>query len=323
MSFPLPNSGRHSGAGWLIDHASIDDGGNEGKKSQAPKKLGPLPLVPFLPIPCRRRDDEEEKENARLAATDRSHRPGVGEGSLDDSELGMPSLSLSSRPRSPKFKDATGPVETVVVPRAEQSSGQSSPRQESQPAPAGPRAMPNVPSKQSQQEGGPREKKWDIFLSYRVAADEHEHLVKDIYWQLCRRPISVHGKERPLSVFWDIECLPSIAGQQWEEKFADAICSSLVVVLVMSRGTFTMPDKHDVTALKKTSRCDNVILEYNLALELHALYGVSIMPIFVGTTKMATLLISSKKVANRPCKMTSSLTKFRNASSTISSGLRG
>lgn len=121
-------------------------------------------------------------------------------------------------------------------------------------------------------------KKWDIFLSYRVSADQD--LVKELYWQLCHRTVVAGGKERKLRVFWDRECLKT--GERWEEGFADAICSCHLVVLVMSRATFVMDGSHNVTELTEDSRCDNVLLEYNLALELDKLNNTAIMPLFVG-----------------------------------------
>ena len=125
-----------------------------------------------------------------------------------------------------------------------------------------------------------QDKQWDVFLSYRVAADED--LLKEIYWRLCHRTVPVQGgKERKLRVFWDRECLKP--GERWEDGFASAICSCHLVVLVMSRGTFAMDgERYNVAQLTAESECDNVVLEYNLALELNKAKGIAIMPIFVG-----------------------------------------
>jgi len=120
---------------------------------------------------------------------------------------------------------------------------------------------------------------WDVFLSYRVDADQE--LVKTLFWQLCHRTVVDGGKERKLRVFWDRECLK--AGERWEEGFAAAISSSMLVVLVLSRNAFAMADKrHNVAALTAMSDCDNMVLEFNLALELNDLQGTAIMPLFVG-----------------------------------------
>ena len=65
----------------------------------------------------------------------------------------------------------------------------------------------------------------------------------------------------------------------WREQagFSGAICSSTVVVTVMSRQTLA-----SVGELKQESPCDNVVLEYALALSLAEMKGVAIFPLFVG-----------------------------------------
>ena len=78
--------------------------------------------------------------------------------------------------------------------------------------------------------------KWDIFLSYRVDADAE--LVKELYWRLRGTDVTVNGKTHRLRVFWDHECLKP--GERWEDGFAKAICSTAVVVVVMSRHAYKM-----------------------------------------------------------------------------------
>ena len=124
---------------------------------------------------------------------------------------------------------------------------------------------------------------WDTFLSYRVDADAE--LVKELYWQLRNMTITEHQKTRPLRVFWDRECLKD--GEKWEEGFAKAICSSRLIVPVMSRNTFKMEKTrqsagHNVEALTEDSPADNVLLEYELGLCLNELQGTAMMPLFVG-----------------------------------------
>ena len=65
----------------------------------------------------------------------------------------------------------------------------------------------------------------------------------------------------------------------WREQagFSRAICSSTVVVTVMSREALA-----SVSELKQESPCDNVVLEYGLALSLAEMKGVAIFPLFVG-----------------------------------------
>ena len=65
----------------------------------------------------------------------------------------------------------------------------------------------------------------------------------------------------------------------WREQagFSRAICSSTVVVTVMSRDALA-----SVGELKQESPCDNVVLEYGLALSLAEMKGIAIFPLFVG-----------------------------------------
>jgi len=53
---------------------------------------------------------------------------------------------------------------------------------------------------------------YDVFLSYRVAADQK--LVEELYWRLVGMMVMDNGRERNLRVFWDKKCLRS--GESWE-----------------------------------------------------------------------------------------------------------
>ena len=64
-----------------------------------------------------------------------------------------------------------------------------------------------------------------------------------------------------MKIFWDAECLRS--AESWEQGFCDAISRSTQIVVVMSRDALS-PVQH----LEPDSACDNVILEYALALAL-------------------------------------------------------
>ena len=121
--------------------------------------------------------------------------------------------------------------------------------------------------------------RWDVFLSYRVAADTH--LVDLLYSKLTSTSVEIDGVSRPLRVFWDVKCLQ--AGEGWEEGFINAICSCHLVVPVLSRQTFAMPGKpFDISGLKADSCCDNVCLELELALLMKDRMGTSILPLLVG-----------------------------------------
>ena len=66
-------------------------------------------------------------------------------------------------------------------------------------------------------------------ISYRVDADAN--VVKELYWQLVSTEINVDGETRKLNVFWDKKCLKD--GFDWENGFAQAICSAAVVVAAL------------------------------------------------------------------------------------------
>jgi len=117
------------------------------------------------------------------------------------------------------------------------------------------------------------EEEYDVFLSYRVQADMK--LVETIYWRLVGSTITVNGTQRKMRVFWDKKCL--LSGESWEAGFSRAICSSTVIVAVMSREALA-----SVANLKSDSPCDNVVLEYALALALAEMKNTAIFPLFVG-----------------------------------------
>lgn len=92
-----------------------------------------------------------------------------------------------------------------------------------------------------------------------------------------------------LRVFWDAKSL--VLGEAWGQGFAHAITHSRMVVLVMSRGTFNCKHGGDcekcpenIARLKDNPQFeDNVLLEYDLALELFDAGRVKkIVPILVG-----------------------------------------
>jgi Ca2+-binding EF-hand superfamily protein len=124
------------------------------------------------------------------------------------------------------------------------------------------------------------EYKWDLFISYRVTSDSD--LVEKLYDKIMQ-------KHPTMRVFLDKRKL--VLGEAWDQGFADAITHSRVVVLVMSRGTFSCP--HGKTCVKCPNNVarlehnpdaeDNVILEYDLALEMFEMGRVKrIVPLFIG-----------------------------------------
>jgi len=65
-----------------------------------------------------------------------------------------------------------------------------------------------------------------------------------------------------VNVWWYERCLP--AGQPWEQGFADGLSSSSILVFVLSKAALA-----PCLLLTCASACDNLVLEYQLAPELH------------------------------------------------------
>jgi len=108
---------------------------------------------------------------------------------------------------------------------------------------------------------------YDVFLSYRVDADQA--LVESLHDKL-------KAQDNSLRVFWDKVALP--LGISWEAGFVHGLCTSKVFVPVISSGTLRKCE-----VLTSSSPCDNVLLEYLLALELRDRGCVKrIFPVLVG-----------------------------------------
>jgi serine/threonine protein kinase len=98
---------------------------------------------------------------------------------------------------------------------------------------------------------------FDVFLSYRFKSDfEHASL---LYHKLT---------ENGLKVWWDKKCLKP--GVSWEDGFCDGLVKSRIFMPIISRGAINHASdaRQNITMLTKDSPCDNVLLEYRLALEL-------------------------------------------------------
>lgn len=105
----------------------------------------------------------------------------------------------------------------------------------------------------------------DVFLSYRVDADQQ--LVELLYLML---------RLKGLAVYWDVESLED--GQDFVQGFVTGISSTCVFVPVLSRKGL-----ESFSRLECDSRCDNVLLEHRMALELEARGCIrAIFPVFVG-----------------------------------------
>lgn len=106
---------------------------------------------------------------------------------------------------------------------------------------------------------------YDIFISYRVDSD-------------AENAVMLHRllEERGLKVFLDKLELKD--GMPWEEGFAAGLVNSDVFVPIMSKRAL-----HRLQDLDVGSSCDNVLLEYNLALELSQLGMIrKLFPVMLG-----------------------------------------
>ena len=109
------------------------------------------------------------------------------------------------------------------------------------------------------------EAEYDVFLSYRVSSDLH-------HCELMYEMLT----EKGLRVWWDKKCLQS--GVDWEEGFCEGLIKSRAFVALLSRTGL-----QNFESLTESSRCDNVLLEYRLALELLSFnLIVFVFPVMIG-----------------------------------------
>ena len=109
------------------------------------------------------------------------------------------------------------------------------------------------------------EAEYDAFLSYRVNSDLHH--CKLMYEMLT---------QKGLRVWWDKKCLQP--GVNWEEGFCEGLIKSRAFVALLSRGGL-----QNFEGLTESSRCDNVLLEYRLALELQSFNLLeAVFPVMIG-----------------------------------------
>ena len=76
-----------------------------------------------------------------------------------------------------------------------------------------------------------------------------------------------------------------LPGQNWEVGFCSGLVSSLCLVCLLSRDAIKCPtrDWHNIEKLTEGSRCDNVLLEWRLALELKERGMIEgIFPVMIG-----------------------------------------
>ena len=113
---------------------------------------------------------------------------------------------------------------------------------------------------------------FDCFISYRVNSDAG-HALK-LYEMLTSRGITV---------WLDTKCLQT--GVPWEKGFCQGLVNSRSFVSLLSREAINHPTNHrqNFNKLSTTSRCDNVLLEMRMALELGRLGLIEkIYPLRIG-----------------------------------------
>ena len=117
---------------------------------------------------------------------------------------------------------------------------------------------------------------YDVFLSYRVAADKFH--AKRLYELL---------SQKGLKVFWDAKCLPD--GELWEKEFCKGLVQSRVFVPFVSQEAIKHPikDWQNFEKLKADQpNCDNVFLEHRLAIELKQRGLIEkIFPVIIGSSR--------------------------------------
>ena len=119
---------------------------------------------------------------------------------------------------------------------------------------------------------------YDVFLSYRVAADKE--ITKAVYEALTNLG---------MRVYWDYKCIP--VGKEWEIEFVLGLFGAAVFVPIISKEAINHSSIawQNFTKLTEGSDCDNVLLEHRLALELHMREMVTdILPVFVGDVVAGT-----------------------------------
>lgn len=119
---------------------------------------------------------------------------------------------------------------------------------------------------------------FDVFISYRVVSDAH-------HAQMLFDALT----EKGLKVWLDTHCLE--AGKNWEIGFCEGLFKSEYFVCLISRDGMKNAENVAMNWEKLTanSACDNVMLEWMLALELHVRGLISgVFPVFIGSSLNGT-----------------------------------
>ena len=109
--------------------------------------------------------------------------------------------------------------------------------------------------------------------------------------------------EKNLRVWWDVKCLEP--GVPWEKGFCEGLLKSRIFMPVLSRGAINTAGnaRQNFSLLTAESHCDNVLLEYRLALELQQQGLVErIYPVCIGdaSVNVTAGITSYAKYFDRP-----------------------
>lgn len=129
---------------------------------------------------------------------------------------------------------------------------------------------------------------YDVFFIYRDADSEH---AKDLFRLLNSREVEEGGRRRKLRVYWDKVCMSS-QGEEWERGVAsaDALCSSRVVVVLISRATF-VNGLQSFEGLTSEAQADDILWQWCLALEISGMRTKEascltvVVPVLIGDIK--------------------------------------
>jgi len=114
----------------------------------------------------------------------------------------------------------------------------------------------------------------DIFLNYRVRSDAD--LAQKVFLSLSNQK---RADGRPLTVFLDKYCLND--GEDWETGFLNGLENAALLVLLISEA--------GISGIVNANQWqDNVLLEYEYALEKNEKGQAAILPLLVGEVKGAT-----------------------------------
>lgn len=121
-------------------------------------------------------------------------------------------------------------------------------------------------------------KYYHIFISYRVKTDLPlaEALCNALQRSLHRLPLP-EGGHVAVKCFFDKQDL--VAGKDWKKGFLDGLHRSCLFLPIVSEAGLA-----PIKELQKDDDSDNVLLEYETALELKAMKRIAILPLLLGAT---------------------------------------